>query len=58
VRIGGNFSFDIWIAKADGEEARRLTSIAASTIRQLDWSPDDRRIAYHARFGTLALFQV
>lgn len=46
-----NLGREIWLMRSDGEQARKIdeTDSNAAFIR-VEWSPDDRRIAY-AKFG-------
>jgi Tol biopolymer transport system component/DNA-binding winged helix-turn-helix (wHTH) protein len=36
---------EVWLAKSDGEDLRKLTSRQGPEIGQIFWSPDNRRIA-------------
>jgi hypothetical protein len=47
-------TWDLWLADAEGEHARLVSKVGARVLRQLAISPDDRHIAFHARFGGLA----
>ncbi|MEM7049513.1 MAG: winged helix-turn-helix domain-containing protein [Acidobacteriota bacterium] len=40
---------DLWIARADGSQPRRLTSLEAEGLGDLAWSPRGDRIAFSAR---------
>jgi RTX calcium-binding nonapeptide repeat (4 copies)/WD40-like Beta Propeller Repeat len=47
---------DVWVANADGSDARRLTTNASATW--VGWSPDGTRIAFLTRADTVALYVV
>ena len=44
---------EIWLADADGENARQLTRLGAFLIGYPSFSPDGKRIAFHARVAAL-----
>lgn len=45
---------EIWIAGADGTEARRITHLEGASIHSFSWSPDGARLAFDARLGQRA----
>ena len=44
-------SYEVWIADADGQNRRTLTSLGKGTISGLDWSPDGNRITFASNAG-------
>jgi Tol biopolymer transport system component len=42
-------TMQLWIAKADGSDARQLTHLSGSWLGGIAWSPDGRQIAFDAR---------
>jgi Tol biopolymer transport system component/DNA-binding winged helix-turn-helix (wHTH) protein len=44
--------FEIWVTDADGRNARQMTHLNATIIGFPRWSPDSKRLAFHAWLGT------
>jgi hypothetical protein len=42
-------SSEVWLADADGENARQLTRLSSYITGYLRWSPDAQSVAFHAR---------
>jgi Tol biopolymer transport system component len=49
-RSGRSGASEIWLADADGSNARQLTHLSAYAAGYPHWSPDGQSIAFHARF--------
>ncbi|HXE13005.1 MAG TPA: protein kinase, partial [Bryobacteraceae bacterium] len=49
-RSGRSGTSEIWLADADGGNARQLTHLSAQIAGYPHWSPDGQSIAFHARF--------
>jgi hypothetical protein len=46
-KIPGDFSFELWVAGADGSNPRQLTSFEASqSVWEPKWSPDGQRLVF------------
>ena len=44
-------SAELWLADIDGANPRQLTRLGSRIIGYPDWSPDGKRIAFHARIA-------
>jgi Tol biopolymer transport system component len=42
---------DVWVAGADGQAARRVTSLTNARVETPRWSPDGQRLLFAARLG-------
>lgn len=40
---------EIWLARSDGTDQRRITNFNGPDVGDLQWSPGGRRLAFHAR---------
>lgn len=47
--VAGSRTREIWISDADGGNRQRLTNLGSRVISPLSWSPDGRKILFHAR---------
>jgi Tol biopolymer transport system component/DNA-binding winged helix-turn-helix (wHTH) protein len=52
-------SREIWVSKADGSNAVRMTSFGGPMVGHPSWSHDGQRILFHARVeGTMDVFEI